>query len=125
MGQWVQDALDAIEYANGPVDSVWGGLRAANGHREPFNMKYIEIGNENGGELYRERWPLFVKAIKAKYPDMVLVANHWQGGYPTSPMPEVVDEHYYNTPEFFMQQANKYDSYDRATCAPALARRRL
>jgi alpha-L-arabinofuranosidase len=113
MGQWVQDALDAIEYANGPVDSVWGGLRAANGHPEPFNLKYIEIGNENGGDLYRERWPLFVKAIKAKYPEMVLVANHWQGGYPTSPMPEVVDEHYYNTPDFFMQQANKYDSYDR------------
>jgi alpha-L-arabinofuranosidase len=76
-------------------------------------LKYLEIGNENGGEAYRERWPLFVKAIKAKYPDVVLVANHWQGGYPTSPMPEVVDEHYYNTPEFFMQQAHRYDDYDR------------
>ncbi len=113
MGQWVQDALDAIEYANGPVDSVWGGLRAANGHPEPFNLKYVEIGNENGGEAYRERWPLFVKAIHEKYPDIVLVANHWQGGYPQDPMPQVVDEHYYNTPEFFMQQANRYDDYDR------------
>jgi alpha-L-arabinofuranosidase len=114
MGQWVQDALDAIEYANGPVDSVWGGLRAQNGHPEPFGLKYLEIGNENGGPAYAERWPLFVKAIKARYPDIRLVANHWQGGYPTSPMPEIVDEHYYNTPEFFMQQAGRYDSYDRS-----------
>ena len=53
MGQWVQDALDAIEYANGPVDSVWGGLRAKNGHPAPFNLKYIEIGNENGGPPYQ------------------------------------------------------------------------
>jgi alpha-L-arabinofuranosidase len=113
MGQWVQDALDAIEYANGPVDSLWGGLRAKNGHPEPFNLKYVEIGNENGGDAYAERWPLFVKAIKARYPDIVLVANHWQGGYPHSPMPEVVDEHYYATPEFFMEQAYKYDDYDR------------
>ncbi len=113
MGQWVQDALDAIEYANGPVDSLWGSLRAKNGHPEPFHLKYLEIGNENGGGAYRERWPLFVKAIKAKYPEIVLVANHWQGGYPQSPMPEIVDEHYYNTPEFFMQQAGRYDDYDR------------
>lgn len=113
MGQWVQDALDAIEYANGPVDSVWGSLRAKNGHPEPFNLKYLEIGNENGGEAYADRWPLFVAAIKAKYPDMILVANHWQGGYPSTPAPEIVDEHYYNTPEFFMQQAHRYDDYDR------------
>jgi alpha-L-arabinofuranosidase len=113
MSQWVQDALDAIEYANGPVDSLWGGVRAKNGHPAPFNLKYVEIGNENGGDAYAERWPLFVKAIKARYPDIVLVANHWQGGYPKSPMPEVVDEHYYATPEFFMEQAYKYDDYDR------------
>lgn len=112
MGQWVQDALDAIEYANGPVDSVWGGLRARNGHPAPFNMKYIEIGNENGGPAYHERWELFYKAIKARYPKMQLIANVW-GGYPTQLMPDVVDEHYYNNPEFFMQQAGKYDSYDR------------
>ncbi len=112
MGQWVQDALDAIEYANGPVDSVWGSLRAKNGHPASFNLKYLEIGNENGGPAYHERWELFYKAIKAKYPKIQLVANVW-GGYPTQLMPDVVDEHYYNNPEFFMQQAAKYDSYDR------------
>ncbi|HEU5068896.1 MAG TPA: alpha-L-arabinofuranosidase C-terminal domain-containing protein [Verrucomicrobiae bacterium] len=113
MGQWVQDALDAIEYANGPTNTVWGGLRARNGHPAPFNLQYMEIGNENGGAAYHERWPLFVKAIKDKHPEMKLVANHWQGGYPTTPKPDLVDEHYYNTPEFFMQQAHRYDDYDR------------
>ena len=70
MDEFVQDALDAIEYANGPADSRWGAVRAKAGHPAPFHLKYIEIGNENGGKAYHERWPLFVKAIKARYPDM-------------------------------------------------------
>jgi alpha-L-arabinofuranosidase len=113
MDQWVQDALDAIEYANGPTNTVWGGLRARNGHPAPFGLKYLEIGNENGGPAYAQRWPLFVKAIKAKHPEVQLIANHWLGGYPKEPMPEIVDEHYYNTPEWFMQHAHHYDKYDR------------
>jgi alpha-L-arabinofuranosidase len=113
MGQWVQDALDAIEYANGDTNTFWGGLRAKHGHPAPFNLHFMEIGNENGGAAYRDRWPLFVKAIKAAHPEMQLVANHWQGGYPKDPAPDVVDEHYYNTPEFFMRQAHHYDNYDR------------
>ena len=59
MGQWVQDALDAIEYANGPENSVWASRVQKNGHPKPFNLKYLEIGNENGGTPYAERWPLF------------------------------------------------------------------
>jgi len=113
MGAWVQDALDAIEYANGPVDSVWGSLRAKNGHPKPFNLRYVEIGNENGGPDYAERWPLFVKAIKAKYPDITLIANFWFDTFPKEPVPEIVDEHYYDTPEGFMRRAAQYDSYDR------------
>jgi alpha-L-arabinofuranosidase len=113
MKQWVQDALDAIEYANGPADSHWGGLRAKAGHAAPFNLKYMEIGNENGGSAYRERWRLFVDAIKAKYPYMQLVANHWQGGYPSEPRPDIVDEHFYNTPEWFMAHSTQFDKYDR------------
>jgi alpha-L-arabinofuranosidase len=113
MKQWVQDALDAIEYANGPTNSYWGGLRAKAGHPAPFNLKYVEIGNENGGAAYRERWPLFVEAIKAKYPSMQLVANHWQGGYPKEPRPDIVDEHFYNTPEWFMAHSTHFDKYDR------------
>lgn len=113
MDQWVQDALDAIDFANGPTNTVWGARRAAAGHPAPFNLKYMEIGNENGGAAYRERWPLFVKAIKAQYPYLQLVANHWQGGYPRSPMPDIVDEHYYESPEDFMRRAPQYDRYDR------------
>jgi alpha-L-arabinofuranosidase len=113
MDQWVQDALDAIEYANGPATSHWGELRAKAGHPAPFNLKYMEIGNENGGAAYRERWPLFVEAIKSKYPYMQLVANHWQGGYPREPRPDIVDEHFYNTPEWFMAHSTHFDKYDR------------
>lgn len=113
MGRWVQDALDALEYANGPTNSFWGGLRAKNGHPAPFNMKFLEIGNENGTQAYNERWALFYKAIKAKYPDVQLIANDWQNNIPKDPKPDLVDEHYYNTPEFFMQQAHRYDAYDR------------
>jgi alpha-L-arabinofuranosidase len=109
---WVQDALDAIEYANGPTNSQWGALRAGNGHPAPFNLKYMEIGNENGGAPYRERYAAFYKAIKARYPEMRLVADEW-GGIPADSPIEIVDEHYYNSPGFFIQQATRYDSYDR------------
>lgn len=110
---YVQDALDAIEYANGPADSKWGSLRAKAGHPEPFNLKYLEIGNENGGPLYNQRYALFYDAIKAKYPQMKLIANDWRG-IPNSRKVEIVDEHYYNNPDFFMARANMYDRYDRA-----------
>ena len=113
MGQWVQDALDAIEYANGPVNSVWGSLRAKNGHPMPFNLKYIEIGNENGMTPYAERWPMIAKAIHAKYPDIKLIANEWAGSHPKDPKPEIIDEHYYDNPDWFIWNSNKYDSYDR------------
>jgi alpha-L-arabinofuranosidase len=113
MGQWVQDALDAIEYANAPEDSVWGRLRAKAGHPKPFNLKFMEIGNENGQTPYAERWALFAKAIRAKYPDIKLIANEWAGSHPQEPAPEIIDEHYYNNPDWFVWNANKYDSYDR------------
>ena len=115
MGQWIQDALDAIEYANGPTNSVWGGLRAKAGHPAPFNLKFMEIGNENGGTHYAERWALLVKAIRAKYPEMQLIATSslQDGSHPRNPRPDIVDEHYYESPESFMKRATQYDSYDR------------
>ena len=113
MPEFVQDALDAIEYANGPASSTWGALRAKNGHPAPFDLKYMEIGNENGGPAYHERYALFYDAIKAKYPQMRLVANEWRGRPENRPV-EIVDEHYYSNPEFFIANAAKYDSYDRA-----------
>ena len=109
MDEFVQDALDAIEYCNGPADSTWGSLRARNGHPAPFNLKYMEIGNENGGPAYQERYALFHDAIKKHYPQITLIAD-----VPTDRRPpEVVDEHYYSSPEFFIQQAGRYDTYDR------------
>ncbi len=112
LGEYVQDALDAIEYANGPATSTWGAKRAQNGHAKPFHLRYMEIGNENGGSAYHERYGRFYDAIKAQYPDMNLVANVW-GGSPTNRPAEIVDEHYYSSPQFFISQANKYDTYDR------------
>lgn len=113
LGQWVQDALDAIEYANGPVTYVWGSIRAQNGHPEPFHLKYIEIGNENFGTDYFRNYERIANAISAKYPSIKLIANDWAGSHPISPAPDLIDEHYYNHPDWFIFHANKYDAYDR------------
>lgn len=112
LGPWVQDALDALEYANGPANSRWGSLRARNGHAKPFNLRYVEIGNENGGKAYAERYAVFYRAIKMQYPAVHLIANDW-GGVPTNAPVEIVDEHYYNNPGFFIANAHKYDTYPR------------
>ena len=118
LGPWVQDALDAIEYANGPVTSKWGALRAKNGHPAPFKLKYIEIGNENGlfganfggsREQYAERYKIFFDAIKTHYPDIVTIANT------RVPHPmELVDDHYYNSPAWFWANVGLYDKYNRS-----------
>ncbi len=115
MGQWIQDALDAIEYANGPTNSVWGSLRAQAGHPAPFHLKYMEIGNENGGRDYWQRWALLANAIRRKYPDMQLIMTTSLSGYPypPDPKPDMVDEHYYESPESFMRRADQYDTYSR------------
>jgi alpha-L-arabinofuranosidase len=109
MREWVQDALDAIEYANGPADSQWGAVRAKAGHPRPFGMKYIEIGNENGGPAYQERYALFYDAIRARYPQMQLIADCRTTARPA----DIIDEHYYSTPEFFVANAGRYDRYER------------
>ena len=95
MGEYVQDALDAIEYANGPVSSKWGAKRAKNGHPEPFHLTMLQVGNENGGPAYDERYALFYDAIKGKYPEIKLVACLWSG-MPKSRSIEILDEHYYS-----------------------------
>ncbi|MEI7985413.1 MAG: alpha-L-arabinofuranosidase C-terminal domain-containing protein, partial [Armatimonadota bacterium] len=112
MDEYVQDALDAIEYANGAINTKWGGLRAANGHPKPFNLKYVEIGNENGGTAYDERYKLIFDAIKKNNPEIMTIADVW-GGTPKSAPIEAIDEHYYSDPGFFFRNANRYDSYDR------------
>jgi alpha-L-arabinofuranosidase len=112
MGPWVQDALDLIQYANGDTNTTWGALRAANGHPAPFNLKYIEIGNENGGSYYNDRYSLFYDAIKSNYPNIHIIGCVW-GGIPWSRPVEIQDEHYYSDPGTFISYATKYDSYSR------------
>ncbi len=112
MQEYVQDALDAIEYANGPVTSKWGALRAKAGHPKPFNLKYLQIGNENGGPEYNERYALFHDALKQRYPGVQLIACDW-GGIPRNRPLDIIDPHLYSDPETMRAQATRYDRYDR------------
>lgn len=120
---YVQDALDLIEFANGTTQTAWGKVRADMGHPEPFGLKYIGVGNEQWGPDYIERFKVFQKAIKAKYPNIIIVSG-------TGPFPdgdffdygmselkklntEIIDEHYYKDPAWFRENATRYDNYDR------------
>ncbi|HEY8512294.1 MAG TPA: alpha-L-arabinofuranosidase C-terminal domain-containing protein [Cyclobacteriaceae bacterium] len=121
---YIEDALDLIEFANGSTDTPWGKVRADMGHPEPFKLKFIGIGNEQWGPGYIERYKLFVDAIKSKYPDVTIVSG--SGPFPDGEMfeygweelrelkAEIVDEHYYRPPEWFFENATRYDSYDRS-----------
>ena len=121
---YIQDALDLIEFANGDVTTPWGKVRAEMGHPAPFNLKQLAVGNEQWGTLYPERVEPFMKAIHAKYPSMKIVGT-------AGPSPDgkdfdfgwsemkrlkadLVDEHYYKSPEWFLSNATRYDKYDRS-----------
>ena len=120
---YVQDALDLIEFANGSTDTPWGKVRADMGHPEPFNMKYIGVGNEQWGPEYIERYKVFNEAIAEKYPEIIIVSG--SGPFPDGDYfeygmkelkkigAEIIDEHYYRSPEWFRENATRYDSYDR------------
>jgi alpha-N-arabinofuranosidase len=120
---YIQDALDLIEFANGDNNSVWGKMRTAMGHSAPFNLKMIGVGNEQWGPQYIERYQAFVKAIKGKYPNIKIVTGN--GPFPNGELfdyadkelralnAEIIDEHYYNKPEWFLRNSTRYDRYDR------------
>ena len=122
---WIDECLNAIEYANGPVTSKYGAMRAKNGHPEPFGLEYLEVGNENNqpdprqqSDHYYERYEQFYNAIRAKYPDMKIIGNvvAWGDDNPkwNSTLPvDLLDEHYYRSPDWFAGAFHKYDSYDR------------
>lgn len=111
MGEFVQDALDCIEYANGPVDSEWGAKRAEAGHPEPFGLKYLEIGNENGGKEYEERYALIAKAVREKYPDVQLVFDNWKETKRVDDPKDLRDDHFYDHPDRLMGDlAHEYDN---------------
>ena len=107
---FVQEALDGLEYALGPVDSEWGAQRAANGHPQPFRLRYIEIGNEASGQQYRDNYALFHRAIRAAYPAVTIISNQEFG----EELPvDIVDHHKYGPPESFFDAHRQYDDADR------------
>ena len=122
---WIDECMNALEYANGPVTSKYGAMRAKNGHPEPFGIEYLEIGNENNqpdprqqSDHYYERYNQFYKAIRAKYPEMKIIGNvvAWGDDNPkwNSTLPvDLLDEHYYRSPDWFANAFHKYDTYDR------------
>ncbi len=120
---YVQDALDLIEFANGDANSTWGKERVKMGHPEPFNLKFIGVGNENWGPQYIERLEIFKKAIKEKYPEIQIVAS---SGTSTEGDRfelldkelrkmniDIIDEHAYKSPSWLYENTSRYDSYDR------------
>jgi len=128
LGPYVQDALDLIEFANGPADRGWGRKRAEMGHPEPFGLELLGIGNEQWGPQYIERYKVFVKAIKDKYPDIQLIAGTGSDAtiFPNGPQEidylwsqyrklkaEIVDEHFYRRPAWFLDNTGFYDNYER------------
>ncbi len=120
---YVQDALDLIEFANGDVSTQWGKVRANLGHPKPFNLTMMGVGNENWGPQYIERLAVFQKAIKAKYPDFRLICSSgtdpngdrfdYLNGELRAMNADLIDEHYYRRPDWFLQNVGRYDSYPR------------
>jgi len=120
---YIQDALDLIEFANGDVNTTWGKVRAEMGHPEPFHLKMMGVGNENWGPQYLERLNLFTKALKSKYPEIKLINS--SGTDPDGARfdllntslrkmkADIIDEHYYRSPQWFLENARRYDNYDR------------
>jgi alpha-N-arabinofuranosidase len=123
LGPYVQDALDLIEFANGPADRGWGARRAALGHPAPFHLDMLGIGNEQWGPQYIERYQAFARAIRARYPHIKLVAgagpkpNGKEFDFAWETLPrlnaDIIDEHYYRPPAWFLANVHRYDRYDR------------
>ncbi|MEO8660822.1 MAG: alpha-L-arabinofuranosidase C-terminal domain-containing protein [Bryobacteraceae bacterium] len=107
---FVREALDAIEYALGPVDSPWGSKRAANGHPRPFPLKYVEIGNEASGPTYTSNYGKFYRAIHERYPNLTIISN--SRGITGAPV-DMVDDHRYGSAESFYEASAYYDKADR------------
>lgn len=120
---YIRDALDLIEFANGEVTTKWGGLRAQMGHPEKFNMKFIGVGNEQWDEQYIERYKVFEKALRSKHPEIKIVSGsgpsaagrYFEYGWKELKKlsPDLIDEHYYMPPDWFLKNATRYDNYDR------------
>ncbi|MET0552112.1 MAG: alpha-L-arabinofuranosidase C-terminal domain-containing protein, partial [Vicinamibacteria bacterium] len=123
LGPYIQEALDLIEFANGAVTTPWGKKRAELGHPEPFEMKMLGIGNEQWGPQYVERYAAFHQAVKAKHPEIALVSAagpspqderfHYLWPELRKLNADIVDEHCYANPIWFLSNSDRYDGYDR------------
>ena len=124
MPAYIQDVLDLIEYANGPTNSTWGAKRAAAGHPAPFNLQFLGLGNEDAQtDVFRERFKMIYDAVKAKHPEITIIGTvgpapdgsdydlGWK--FANEQRLEMVDEHYYEKPEWFLQNLARYDTYNR------------
>ncbi|CAH1207608.1 Extracellular exo-alpha-L-arabinofuranosidase [Paenibacillus auburnensis] len=121
LGPWIQDALDLIEFARGDASTKWGGIRSSLGHTEPFGLEYIAIGNEEVGEPFFERYPYFHKAIKELYPDIQVInssgpfaaGGEYERGWTSAREhgSDLVDEHFYQSPEWFLANMDRYDHF--------------
>ncbi len=124
LDEYVRDALDLIEFANGPVSSPWGKLRAQMGHPASFHLTMLGVGNEQWGSRYVDRYKVFAAALKAQHPEirLVVAAGPAPAGEPFDSMwstwrslkADIVDEHYYMSPEWFLANSGRYDHYDRS-----------
>ena len=122
LDEWIQEALDLISFANDDASAQWGRIRCELGHPEPFGLEYIGIGNEEVGEGFFERYPYFHKTIKEKYPDIQIIASsgpfaaggEYEKGWNCARRnhADLVDEHYYMAPEWFLANHHRYDSFD-------------
>lgn len=110
---YLDDCMDAIEYAIGDVTTEWGSKRAEQGHPAPFPLQYVEIGNENWGAEYDKRFDIFYTAIKEKYPELTLISNHGLGGTGKIAKTDMIDPHWYVNPEFFFQNTKIFDNHPR------------
>ena len=110
---FIQDALDAIDYALGDGTTEWSRKRVENGHPEPFPLQYVEIGNENWGPVYEKRYDRFYRAIKAKYPRLTLISTLGLGGQHRHERVDMIDPHWYVAPEFFLSSSRLFDQQER------------
>lgn len=120
---YIQDCLDLIEFANGDVNTTWGKKRAEMGHPAPFNLKFLAVGNEQWDDLYYERLRPFVKAIKAKYPNIKLIGTSgpdsegemFEKGWKAMKelKADLVDEHFYRDEHWYLSHGLRYEGYDR------------
>ena len=112
---WVgSNFVDAIEYANGPKTSKWGKMRAEQGHAKPFGLKLVEIGNENGRPEFPERYRFVHSMLKARYPELEYVADFSYPRHMKGIERDMEDNHFYNSPQWFMSNTHHYDERDRS-----------